>query len=239
MAWELFRRDEGVGPEMIGIDGELLDGAPVPGLPLACEVTIDAPSTRPEFLAPAESALERLTAHVDGRIAATGRTSTRLVTLVYLADDEHASRYTEVPLPAKASVTVAPANDPDWTLFDRFRPRDMEAQSMDDLRVMADLHAAGDLGGVREIEHTVRDVTPDRADAFATAVTSLGFTSEAAGDATVVVRNRADPADLTSDSWTLRLVAERHGARYDGWRCDVVVADDVSPSRTRKWFGRR
>ena len=167
MAWELFRRDGVAGFEMMGVDGDLLGEAPLPELPIAVEITIEAPSTMPEFIGPAESAIERITDELGGRIAGTSRTATRLWALVALASDEHAARFTQVPLPAKASVSVAPSRDPGWTIFDRVRPVDMEEQSMHDLRRMAALHAAGDVGGVRPIEHDVSGLVPERSAAFA------------------------------------------------------------------------
>lgn len=247
MAWELFRRDGEGGLEMIGIAGDLLDAGPVGALPMACEITVDAPATLPEFLAPTESDLDRLTGELGGRIVATSRTSTRLVTLTYLPSDEHAERFTRIALPARAAVSVAPANDPDWTLFDRYRPRDMETQSMADLARMADLHASGDVGGERDVEHTVTEIPAGRAAAFAEAVGRIGFIADARGDGAVdepiVLRHRADPSDLTADSWTLRLVAERHGGVYRGWSCDIVRAEPKQAGqpkyRQRKWLGRR
>ncbi|MGA9276881.1 hypothetical protein, partial [Ilumatobacter sp.] len=83
MAWELFRRDAAGGTVMIGVDGELLDVASIAGLPLACEITIDAPSTMPEFIGPAEASIESITTRLGGRIVGTRRTATRLRTLVY------------------------------------------------------------------------------------------------------------------------------------------------------------
>ncbi|WP_051063219.1 ribonuclease E inhibitor RraB [Ilumatobacter nonamiensis] len=236
MAWELFRREGEGGLEMIEIDGELLADAPVRELPMACEITIDAPSTLPEFLAPTQSVVQQLASDLAGRIAATGRTANRLSILTYLPDDEQAERFTRIPLPAKASVTVAPANDPDWTLFERLRPRDMETQSMADLAVMAELHAAGDVGGEREIEHTITDIADDRLEEFVEAAARLGFVAGEPRADEVVLRHRADPSDLTADSWTLRLVAERHGGTYGGWRCDLVLPE---PKPARRWFGRR
>lgn len=242
MAWELFRRDAAGGLEMIGVDGELLTAAPLTGLPLACEITIDAPSTLPEFIGSAEVSLESVTHQLGGRIAATSRTATRLWTLVHLPSDEHASRFAQLPLPAGASITVAPTVDPGWTIFDRARPVDMEQQSMSDLRVMADLYAAGDVGGVRRVDHAVTDLPGDRIGAFTAAVASIGFTVDASDDGTVVAHHRADPADLTSDSWTVRLIAERHGGTYGGWVCDTIRAEHATkPKKPRRkgWLGRR
>ncbi len=238
MAWELFRRDGVDGFEMMGVDGDLLVDAPLPELPIAVEVTIEAPSTLPEFIGSAESAIERITDELSGRIAGTSRTATTLWTLVALASDEHAARFTQVPLPAKASVSVAPSRDPGWTIFERVRPVDMEEQSLQDLRRMAALHAAGDVGGVRTIEHDVSGLAPERSAAFVAAVASVGFepapSADGSPDGRMVLRHRVDPADITPDSWTLRLIADRHGAVYDGWRCPVIRARGTDRSR-RRW----
>lgn len=236
MAWELFRRDGEDGFEMVGVDGDLLASAPLADLPIAVEITIEAPSTLPEFVGSAEATIEKFTARLGGRLAGTARTATRLWVLVHLPTDDHASRFAEVPLPAKASITVAPAKDPAWSIFERVRPVDIEEQSMRDLAVMAELHAAGDTGGVRRIEHVVTGVEGDRAESFARAVGTVGFeVASHDGDRMVLVHD-ADPTDITPDSWTLRLIAERHGATYDGWGCDVRAPLPSSPKR--RWRRR-
>jgi hypothetical protein len=236
MAWELFRRDGADGFEMMGVDGDLLDDAPLAELPLACEITIEAPSTQPEFIASTEAAVEAITAELGGRIAGTSRTATSLWVLVHLPSDEHAVGYTQVPLPAKASVAVAPSHDPDWTVFERLRPVDMEEQSMRDLAVMATLHAAGDVGGVRPIEHVVTGLTDDTVDAFTQAVTGVFPALESARKAgSLTLAQRGDPADITPDTWTIRQIAERFGATYDGWSSAVVAP----AGRSRPWRRRR
>jgi hypothetical protein len=237
MAWELFRRDGPDGFEMMGVDGDLLAEAPDPALPLACEITIEAPSTLPEFIAATEAAVDTITDQIGGRVAGTSRTATTLWALIHLPSDEHAERFTQVPLPAKAAVSVAPSRDPEWTIFERVRPVDMEVQSMRDLRAMAELHAAGDTGGIRPIEHLVTGLDPDRSVAFARAVGSLGIKPGPLDGDRMILRHEADPSDITPDSWTLRVIAERHGAVYDGWRCDVVGAS--APSRSRRRWRRR
>jgi len=238
MAWELFRRDGAGAIEMIGVDGDLLDVAPIDTLPLAVEITIDAPSTLPEFIGPAEVALEAITDELGGCLAGTSRTATQLWTLVHLPNDEHASRFMQIPLPARASVSVAPANDPDWTIFDRVRPIGIEQQSMSDLGVMAALHRAGDTGGSRRIEHRITDLDDERSRACATAIGSVGFEVAPHRDGGLAVVHDADPSDLTSDSWTVRLVAERHGGIYAGWTCERIAPDRVT-SKKKRWFGRR
>ena len=233
VAWELFRREGAHGPEMVGIDGDLVAAAPLVDLPVACEITVEAPSASPDFLGPTEATIEAITAQSGGRIVATRRTLTRLSILVHLRDDGLASRFMHVPLPARASVSVAPSIDPGWTVFDRFRPVGMEEQSLFDLATMADLHRSGDIGGVRPIEHVVTHLAPARDADFATAMVSLGLAVEASSDA-VIVRHDADPADITSDSWTIRQIAERCGADYDGWRCAVVTAARPSGRMRRR-----
>jgi hypothetical protein len=234
MAWELFRRDGPDGFEMIGVEGDLLTEAPDLALPLAVEITIDAPSTLPEFIARTEAAVDTITDQIGGRVVGTSRTATRLWALVHLPSDEHAARFTRVPLPAKASVSVAPSRDPEWTIFERVRPLDMEVQSMRDLRTMAELHAAGDAGGVRSIEHVVSGLESDRSPAFVSAAGSIGFEPGPLERDRMILRHDADPSDITPESWTLRLIAERHGAVYGGWQCDVVRESE----RRRSWWRR-
>ena len=243
MAWELFKRDTN-GYEVVGVDGELLEHAPVDALPIACEVTIDASSALPDALGETEMALEQVAAAVGGRIAATVRSETRLWTLMALASNERVAEFATIPLPSGASIDVAPTRDPDWTIFDRVRPVGMEQQSLDDLRVVRALHDAGDVGGVRRIDHQVVGLPADQYDGFVTAVGSLGFratvTDDVAGAMSVEVQHEADPTQLTADSWTLRQIAERHGGCYDGWGCAVVRADASSPERRRRgWFRRK
>lgn len=240
MAWELFRRDGPDGFEMMGVDGDLLAEAPDPALPLACEISIEAPSTLPEFVGGAEAAIDTITEQLGGRLVGTSRTATSLWVLVYLPDDDHAGRFTQVPLPAKASVSVAPSRDPKWTIFERVRPVDMEVQSMFDLRLMAQLHAAGDTGGVRSIEHVVTGLGSDRSAAFVRAVGSVGFAAGSMEGDRMMLHHDADPSDITPDSWTLRLIAERHGAHYDGWRCDIVGSPPTRPpTRPGRLWRRR
>jgi len=221
---------------MVGVDGDLLTEAPLTELPMAIEITIEAPSTLPEFIGSAEATIDKVTTQLRGRVAGTARTATRLWVLVHLPNDQHAERFTQVPLPAKASVSVAPANDPGWTLFERVRPVDMEEQSMRDVAVMAELHAAGDVGGVRSIEHVVTGVDPDQAASLGRAAGTVGFTVTTDDGDRMVLRHEADPTDITPDSWTLRLIAERHGAEYDGWGCAVVASP--SPAPRRRWRRR-
>ena len=226
VGWQLFRREGSDGLEMIGVDGDLLDDAPLAELPLACEITVEAPSTLPEFMASTQAAIDS--------VVATGRKATVLWVLVYLPSDEHAVRYSQIPLPAKASLSVAPANDPQWTIFDRARPVDMEMQSMQDLALMAELHAAGDVGGVRRVEHTVGGLAADRRTPFVAAARSVGFETEDAAAEPIVLHHRVDPSGITPDSWTLRLITERFGATYGGWSCELV-----RPAERRRPWRRR
>ena len=71
----------------------------------------------------------------------------------------------------------------------------------------------------------------------ATAAVSVGFEVVSSEGDRVVLRHAVDPADITPDSWTLRLIAERHGAVYDGWRCAVIRASGGGRPR-RSWRRR-
>lgn len=108
---------------------------------------------------------------------------------------------------------------------------------MRDLQMMAELHAAGDSGGVRPIEHTVSGLDADRSSAFISVAQSIGLDPGPVEDGRITLRHDADPSDITSESWTLKLVAERFGAAYDGWRCDVVGAP--TPARAKRRWRRR
>ncbi len=73
--------------------------------------------------------------------------------------------------------------------------------------------------------------------ALARAAGTVGFSvATNDGDRMVLVHD-ADPTDITPDSWTLRLIAERHGAIYDGWGCEVR-APLRSTKPKRRWRRR-
>lgn len=236
MVWDLFQRHADDRYEMVGVDSELWEAAPIRRLPVACEIRIGTPSALPEALAATETAIGEVIARLGGRIAATTRSESELWTLVYLPSDEHAARLSELPLPSQSTITVAPTIDPGWTIFDRVRPTGMEEQSRLDTRVLADLYESGDRGGVRPIEHVVTGLTEEALDEFAAAAENLYPTIHTEGSAgstlTAVVVHDGEPSDVTPDAWTIRLIAERLDATYDGWRCAVVRP----PSRHR-WFG--
>ncbi len=241
MGWELFRRDHDGRFEMVGVDGDLLDDAPVTTLPVAAEIWIEAPSALPEALGRTEAAIDDVSSRVGGRIAGTVRAATQLLTLVYVASDELARPFTELPLPSGASLSIQPSIDPDWRRFDDVRPNGMEVRSMHDLRVMSQLHAHGDRGGVRRIDHIVTGLTDDRVEQFTSAVASLGFAVGERHDDSLHVHNEADPSDITADTWTLSQIAERHGATYDGWGCGIVGGNPTAAgdrSSKRRWWRR-
>ncbi len=240
MTWDLFRRELVDGFELVGVESDLLSEAPIEALPLACEITITAPSVQPKELGNTEGSLETITAQIGGRIAATVRTTSELWVLTYLPTDDEAERFTQVPLPRGASVSVAPTRDPDWTIFEQVRPVGIEEQSMLDLRVMSQLHEAGDVGGVRQIDHVVVGLDASSVEEFVASVRSVLGSVEAQQQNTEswVLSASGDPADITSDSWTLRLIAERFGAEYDGWGCAVVGRSNSAPQPKRRWFRR-
>ncbi|MFK8024364.1 MAG: hypothetical protein AB8G26_10430 [Ilumatobacter sp.] len=240
MAWELFRREGADGLEMIGVDALLLADAPLAALPIAVEVSVTNTSVHPDVLAETEGTLESLSAKLGGRLAGVVRSATNLWTLVYLPSDERARQFSEVPLPRSASIWVQPAIDPDWRIFDRVRPVGMEEQSMYDLGVMRRLHAAGDRGGERRIDHVVASLAVDAASGFVTAAKSVLVDAQVQTDSTsgtVTVSHLADPTDITTDAWTLRQIGERHGGRYEGWTCEVAGAPPP-PARKRRRFRR-
>ena len=240
MSWELFRREAVEGFELVGVESDLLREAPKEGLPLACEITITAPSVQPKDLGDTEDSLDAITVQIGGRIAATVRSSNQLWVLAYLQSDDDAERFTQIPLPRGASVSVAPTRDPDWTIFERAQPVGIEEQSMLDLRVMSQLHEAGDIGGVRQIDHVVVALDASSAEQFVASARSVLGTLEARKQDTEtwVLSAPGDPADITSETWTLRLIAERFGAEYDGWGCAVAGGSEPASRSKRRWFRR-
>lgn len=239
MVWEMFDRDGPGGFQICGVDGDVVDSAPIATLRVACEVTVEAESASPAVLEATERDLERVTDSLDGRIVATARTRSTLVTLVYLPSDDDADWYTRIALPLGAKISVASADDPDWTLFAKMRPEGIEEQSMLDYRVRTQLHKAGDVGGERTIDHVVTGLSTESLAAFEAAVAAMGYTVESSGGS-VALRVNADPRHVTDDSWTIRLIAERHGGNYDGWGCEVVGGGRGAgrPRAKKRWWRR-
>lgn len=242
MGWELFDRDDASGFQICGVDGDALTEAPIASLPVGCEIEITAESAAPAVLAATEADLERVAASLRGRLVATSRTRTTLTSLVYLPSDDDADWFAKLALPRRASISVGPAIDPDWTLFDQARPRDIEEQSMFDFRVRTQLHEAGDIGGVRSIEHVVTGLAPDAAAAFQAAVSGALASVAVAADPqepdTYAVTCPADPLDVTESSWIIRQIAERFAGSYDGWGCAVVTGMQRPQRAGRRWFRR-
>ena len=148
---------------------------------------------------------------------------------------KQAAEFGTLPLPDKAKITVVPTRDPDWTIFERVRPIGMEQQSMEDLRIVRNLHDHGDIGGSRQILHVIHDLAESQIQPFVASMISLGYRAEVeAPELGVLVVHESEPSEVTSDSWTIRQVAERHGGRYDGWRCEVIR----TPPKKR-WFSRK
>lgn len=239
MGWELFRRDSVDGFEIVGVDGDLLTSAPLAGLPIAVEISVAATSALPDSLSGTERAIASTTERLDGVVVGTVRRATSLWTLVHLPNDHGARQFSDILLPAGGSLLVSPAVDPDWRIFERVRPVGIEEQSMSDLRVMASLHADGDRGGVRPIVHVVSGLANDRAASFESAVGSLGFEVGPVHASAVEVTHEADPSDITADTWTLRQIAERHAATYDGWSCAIVGVGSRKRERGGRWWARR
>lgn len=240
MGWELFRRDSADGFELVGVDGDLLIEAPLERLPIAVEISVAATSTLPESLPATEQAIASTTDRLGGVIAGTVRRANSLWTLVHLATDDGARQFSDIALPAGGSLVVAPAVDPDWRIFEQVRPVGVEEQSMFDLRVMASLHAEGDRGGARRIVHVVTGLADDRSASFASAIESLGFEVRPGDEHVVELIHDADPAHITDDTWTVRQIAERHDASYDGWSCAVVGGERADRSGGRgRWWARR
>ena len=233
MGWELFRRDTH-GYEVVGVDGDLLIEAPLPEYPVACEVIVDAPSALPNVLSETETALEQVVAAVRGRLAATVRSHHRLWNLIALPSEEPADEFGTLPLSDKAKITVVPTRDPDWTIFEGIRPVGIEQQSMEDLRIVRNLHDDGDSGCSRQILHVAHDLVDGEVQPFVASMISLGYRTEVEADELgVLVIHNSEPSEVTPDSWTIRQVARRHGGRYDGWRCEVIR----TPPKKR-WFSR-
>jgi hypothetical protein len=242
MAWELFDRDGAAGFKICGVDGDALAGAPIATLPIACEISIGAESAAPAVLEATERDLELVTASLGGRLVATARTRTSLTTLVYLPTDSGADGFTRISLPKGATVSVAPAIDPTWSLFVATRPHGIEEQSMLDFRVRNQLHQAGDTGGERPIRHIVTGLTGDTVDDFMGSVSAALVTvrGDAVGDGASPWRltHVADLKDVTESSWIIRQIGERFGATYDGWGSAVISGTERSVRAGRRLFRR-
>ena len=229
MGWDLFPRWSERGFEMVGLADDLLDAAPIASLPVEVEVVVDAPSALPDALGATERELAKRTVQAGGRVAATVRSDRRLRTKLRLpaGSDDAVDRIRAVEAPRRATISVHVTHDPEWTRFDEIRPVEMETQALLDHRVLAELFDAGDVGGPRTIEHVVSDIGADRLGDFMESMLRLGLAAIASSTAdpertSATVRHELDPSEVTPDAWTIRTIAERVGATYEGWRCPIV-----------------
>lgn len=246
MAWAGFQRDAASGVQLVGIEDALFDRYPVAGVGHAYEITMSARTVAPREAQATERAIRRLADGLAGFVVATVRSRRRLVTHVYLPSGDHAEVFESVPLPRRATIDVRVEFDPTWQRFDRVRPSGMELQSMSDFEVLATLLQAGDDGSPRPIEHRVVGVRPDASAVFLAAIEQLGVSvdfvpADRGRPARVAaIVHESAPSDVTPVAWRVRSVAERFGAVYDGWDCDVVVDGCLpDPVRRRNNRGRR
>lgn len=238
MAWEAFSRDAPGGFHQVAIDHSLLDDAPIESLPVACAITIGASQTITKAMTQTEAEIESVAGQLGGRVAGHVRSPTELWILLYLPSDRDADRLAEVRLPRDASLSVAPAIDPQWSLFDRLRPVGIEEQSMLDHRMLASLARAGDNGARRLVEHVVAGMARDRVDDFLRAMKAIGVTATPQPDGNIQIMHEAEPVAVTDDAWTIRQIAERHGGVYDGWNTELRTGRG-DPKRKRRWFRPR
>lgn len=237
MGWSGFQRDVAGSVQLIGIEDALLDRYPVAGLAYAYEIVLNGRSVAPEEVAPTELAIRRLAEGLSGFVVATLRSRRRLVTHVYLSSAEHAEAFAAVPRPRRVSIEVRVEFDPAWEQFALVRPRGVEVQSMEDFAVLGALLEAGDTGRARPIRHSVVGVADDAAAGFLAAIEQLGvsidYLPSLAGDVecSAVITHDSAPSDVTPLAWLVRGVAERFGARYGGWSCELVTDRPTAPVR--------
>lgn len=237
MSWVLFRTERDSTFALVGFDSELSERAPLAELPFACEVTISAPSVGPHDLPGVDDAIDAAAARLGGVVAATIRRPGRMWVLVHLPSEEGARSFETIPV-IDGSVTATVTRDPGWTLFDRARPVGMEVQAVDDFTVWSQLIAEGDTGGVRPIDHYLTGLGAVDVEALTQSLGSVGFVVEQLtlddGSDVLVAAHDADPADITPDSWTIRQIAERFGATYDGWGSPVVRPTPTADASARR-----
>lgn len=238
MAWEAFTRSVGGGSVIVSVDASLLDEAPIEALPVAVEVTIAVESSASGSTAEAEAGIEAIVQQqLAGRMVGRIQDRVEVWSLAYVPSDDRVDRLMSVPYPKHASVTVAPANDPAWTLFDRVRPVEMEQQSLLDHRVFRAMIDERDTGESRAIEHVVTDLDPARVDEFVGSVSALGHVVTPQPDGAIQVLHEGQPFLVTDDAWTIRLIAERLGGTYVGWNVELGRGGTANPKR--RWFRRR
>jgi hypothetical protein len=230
MGWSGFQRDTGSGVQLVGIEDALIDRFPVAGLPYVYEIVLSGRAVSPNETATTELEIRRLAEFHDGYVVATVRGHRRLATSLYLSSPDHADDFAAVTLPRRVSVEVRVAFDPTWQRFARTCPRGVELQSMDDFAVLGRLLEAGDNGDPRVIEHTVTSVAEPASAGLLAAVEQLGVSIDylprlvGERDRTAIVTHDAVPSDVTPIAWSVRGIAERFGARYEGWTCETVTS---------------
>lgn len=237
MGWSGFQRDVAGRVQLVGIEDALLDRYPVARLPYSYEIVLTGRAVGPDDAAATELAIRRLTEARAGFVVATQRSRRRLVTNVYLASADHADAFENVPLPRRTTIDLTVAFDPTWEAFARVRPRGIEIQSMQDFAVLGRLLEAGDGGQPRDIEHSVTRIADQAAAGLLAAIEQLGVSVElvpaGADERTATITHLAAPSDVTPVAWSIRGVAERFGAHYDGWTCEVVTERRAAPVRRR------
>ena len=237
MAWEAFSRDAPGGFHLVALDHALLDEAPIASLPLACEITIGVSKTISKEMTETEGEIDSVVGQLGGRVAGHARSPAELWILLYLPSEHKADRLARVRLPGDASLSVAPAIDPNWSLFDRLRPAGIEEQSLLDHRMFASLVRAGDNGARRVIEHVVTGVQSDRVDDFVHAAAAIGVTVTPQPDGNIQIVHEVEPAAVTDTAWTIRQIAERHGGVYEGWTTELRTGRHELKRKSR-WFRR-
>jgi hypothetical protein len=237
MGWSGFQREVDGGVQLVGIEDALLDRYPVARLPYAYDIVVTGRAVGPEDAAPTELAIRRRTEARGGFVVATQRSRRRLVTLVYLATADHVVAFSDVPLPRRTNIEVTVGFDPTWERFAAVRPQGIEVQSMQDFAVLGRLLEAGDGGRPRLVEHRVAEIPETAAAGFLAAIEQLGVSVDylpaIAGVLAATVTHESAPSEVTPVAWNIRGVAERFGARYEGWGCGVVTDRRADPPRRR------
>lgn len=243
MAWQHYRRDGATGSMLVGVDPTLTGAGDELGRmaaerPWSCVVTWRGDHAHPDATHGVEQSIQGTVDAVEGRVMATARDDRSLTIVVRTASPDDAERM-RAALGGAVDVDVVP--DPGGRELASWVPEGIERQSLDDHRALDELFRAGDVGGPRAIEHTVElggAADGGRVDELARSLRAVGY--QVAADPGVAprltVRHEAEPTEVTPDAWTIRQIADRLGAHYAGWRCEVVRP---APHRRAWWHRRR
>lgn len=218
-------------PELCRIDLSLLTRAPIDGLGLSVEFTLEFEPSGKAML-PSDDEAERLDDIVQAavvdltarEVVLASRTTfdAELSLLFYVSDTATATRLAKSLHDARAKRVA----DPSWSRFLTLRPNREELRRLANWDWLDHLAEAGrDVDGPATVEHAFWVVVPDVHERLVVSLTCDGFvltnTSEntESGRTELIFERRLERLASSIDALTLELEAHalKAGATYDGW----------------------